>query len=24
MRDMVDHFIDIRKEGEYSKISIIW
>jgi DNA repair exonuclease SbcCD ATPase subunit len=23
MRDMVDHFIDIRKEGEYSKISII-
>ena len=23
MRDMVDHFIDIRKEGEYSKVSII-
>ena len=23
MRDMVDHFVDIRKEGEYSKVSII-
>ena len=23
MRDMVDHFIDIKKEGDYSKISII-
>jgi len=23
MRDMVDHFIDIKKEGEYSKVSIM-